>query len=397
MQSNGSGGINKFNLVLSIIIAFAAWFYVVYNINPTMSKTYRDVPVKVVGTSELKANDMAVESLSFDTIDVSVKGRRSQLNRLKTSDIKVTADVSDAGKGENTIAVNVELPSGLTLRSQSETSIEINVQDRVTKKVVARAVFKDDSDGEPYTVDQSSSEVEVSGARSLVEKVSYVQLPLNSTKVTSSDKTFSVNAVPVDSSGNRVERVTCDPKKVSVTAVNATTKEVTLNVKVKDSGSDEYTRTYTAPHTVFIKGRASDIKDITSIDTKTIDISDVTQSQKIALTYDLPDGVEIANESIGQTLNVKVVQSASKTYTIKSSQIEVRNLGDGLSANVSDDVKVTVRGSSDQLDSLSSGSISAYVDASGLSAGTHSLTVHVSAGDVKNVSADPSSVTVTIQ
>ena len=40
-------GINKVNLVLSIVIAFAAWVYVVYSINPTVSKTYTDIPLTV--------------------------------------------------------------------------------------------------------------------------------------------------------------------------------------------------------------------------------------------------------------------------------------------------------------------------------------------------------------
>ena len=60
MQSNetSSKKINKLNLVLSVAIAFASWLYVVYSINPTISRTYTNIPVTVANSKTLAKNDL---------------------------------------------------------------------------------------------------------------------------------------------------------------------------------------------------------------------------------------------------------------------------------------------------------------------------------------------------
>ena len=62
MQSNetNSKKINKLNLVLSVAIAFASWLYVVYSINPTISRTYTNIPVTVANTKTIDKKDIEV-------------------------------------------------------------------------------------------------------------------------------------------------------------------------------------------------------------------------------------------------------------------------------------------------------------------------------------------------
>ena len=78
MQNNEANKkkINKLNLALSIAIAFAAWLYVVYSINPTISRTYANIPVTVSNSNALAKNDLAVSKMDTERISVTVVGRR---------------------------------------------------------------------------------------------------------------------------------------------------------------------------------------------------------------------------------------------------------------------------------------------------------------------------------
>ena len=69
-RNNKIKSINKLSLVISILISIIAWFYVVYNINPTMSRTYRDIPVTILGEDVLEENNLAVASLDNEYIDI---------------------------------------------------------------------------------------------------------------------------------------------------------------------------------------------------------------------------------------------------------------------------------------------------------------------------------------
>ena len=124
MQSNetSSKKINKLNLALSVAIAFASWLYVVYSINPTISRTYTNIPVTVANSKTLAKNDLAVSKLDTEKISVTLVGRRSAINELKKSDIVATVNASNAGKGENSMAVQVSVPGAISVKSQSESN-----------------------------------------------------------------------------------------------------------------------------------------------------------------------------------------------------------------------------------------------------------------------------------
>ena len=111
--------INKMNLILSIVIAFAAWVYVVYNVNPTMTRTYKGINVNVAGQSELTNNGDAVSSVADGKVDVKLRARRSVLDDISAKDIQASVDVSQLKPGTNTVTVNVVVPDSVKLTSQS--------------------------------------------------------------------------------------------------------------------------------------------------------------------------------------------------------------------------------------------------------------------------------------
>ena len=97
----------KINIILSLIIAFCGWLYVMYNVDPTTTRTFRNVSITYSNEKDLEAKGIALKSADKKSVEIEVEGHRSELNKMDDSDIKVRADLSDAGKGENTLSLHV--------------------------------------------------------------------------------------------------------------------------------------------------------------------------------------------------------------------------------------------------------------------------------------------------
>ena len=399
MQNNDSNKkkINKINLALSIAIAFAAWLYVVYSINPTITRTYSNIPITVVNSRSLAKNDLAVSKMDTDKVSVTLVGRRSAINELKKSDVAATVNAANAGKGENTMAVQVTAPGAITVKSQSESSISVTVEDLEVKKVSSYTTYKDDQEGEPVVKKNSNKEVEVQGAASLVKNVDSVKLELDANKVTDKAKEFSVAATPVDGSGHKIDFLTTDPGKVSVTAYKGEIKIVKLKVKVINTQDGSVSRTYSVPNTIVVKGRSKDIKDLTEISSKDMDISDISETKDVDIDYDLPEGVSIANESRHIKLKVKVSTSSSKTVSVPASSININNVVSGHTATANSGVNVVVTGNQEKLTSVTASSFVISIDAGGLGVGQHTVTAYLTNNSGMTASLQNAQITISIQ
>ncbi len=303
---------NKVNIALSLLIAICGWIYVMYNVDPTTTRTFKDVPVTFTHEDVLTSQGIALKSTNNSKITVTVEGKRSSINKMSADDVQAVADLSEAGKGENTIDLTIKIPSKISVVSESESSITVNVESLDTKEVPARVEYKTESssDSEPILDENSKEMFIVSGAKSLVSKVKYVRIPVEEAKLSTTSKTFNVSLEAVDNKGDVLSHVTVRPAKTSVTVSKGVTKEVTLKVKVKNPDDENYKRIYQVPDTVTIKGTQSAVDEIESITTEEIDLSEITSAGTIPIECILPDGVQLANDSLELKLTVNVTKKS---------------------------------------------------------------------------------------
>ncbi len=303
---------NKVNIALSLLIAICGWIYVMYNVDPTTTRTFKDVPVTFTHEDVLTSQGIALKSTNNSKITVTVEGKRSSINKMSADDVQAVADLSEAGKGENTIDLSIKIPSKISVVSESESSITVNVESLDTKEVPARVEYKTESssDSEPILDENSKEMFIVSGAKSLVSKVKYVRIPVEEAKLSTTSKTFNVSLEAVDNKGDVLSHVTVRPAKTSVTVSKGVTKEVTLKVKVKNPDDENYKRIYQVPDTVTIKGTQSAVDEVESITTEEVDLSEITSAGTIPIECILPDGVQLANDSLELKLTVNVTKKS---------------------------------------------------------------------------------------
>lgn len=134
MTENRRSTINRLNIIISLVIAFAAWVYVVYNFAPMKEVTYYNVPIDYVGEETLEYRGYQLEEALEKKIDVTLKIRRIDFTKISEDSIEVRADVSEAVEGNNGISLEVIPPEESYAVSTSTKSVSVKVGQFSTDK-----------------------------------------------------------------------------------------------------------------------------------------------------------------------------------------------------------------------------------------------------------------------
>lgn len=366
----------KVNVILSLVIAFCGWLYVMYNVDPTTTRVYKDVPITYSHEKALEANEIAIRSTNRKTIEVHVQGRRSVLNKIKEGDITARGNLSDVGKGENTVHLTVHTPSKVSVVSQSESSVTVNTEEVETRSVTGRTEYAVETNGttEPIATAVSSDSFEVSGAKSLVKSVKYVRIPVEEAKLSTKARTYSVSVVPIDSKGDEISHLKVSPGRASVTAVKGQTKTVTLKTQVTNPDNDDYLRTYELPDSVVIKGSQKAVAKVDSITTENVDLRNVTESGRISVSCVLPEGITLANDSLDLAMTVNVTKYQTKQIKIPTESITVKNLNSRYRVTYNDSsVYLKVIDTGSRIKDVNADDFSVSINANGLKTGEYEL------------------------
>ena len=390
----------KGNLIISLILAVALWMYVVGEMNPTTSKIFRDIPITLMNEQTLTDQDLAVVGISAESLNLTLTGKRSDIGRIKSTDISAYVDLTDAGEGDNQLTVSLHVPSTVDVKDQNVNKVTVTVEKRVDEEKEIRVVYNGDSntETEPTTTLIDPATVTVSGSKSRVDQVAYVMAQVNIEDITENEASIVARLTPVDKSGEEVENVTLSEQKARIQSVLLYTKSVKLEVPINDEKDDGYERTTKAPDTILIKGNKEIVDAVETISTETVDISQILENESVELTPILPEGVEVAEGSPKLILTVSVKSNlSSKEFKFSGSEVQL-TADDGVEAAVATKtITVTVEGTESEISGIRKSDISLTADASGLDEGTNSIPLNVNCSkDYTNISASPEQLKVTI-
>lgn len=396
---------NKLNLLISFILAFALWFYVVGQTNPETRKTYREIPIMLINEQTLADNGLAVLDVSDDYMRVTVSGKRDVINKLSKADISATVDLADASDGKNMLSVSLRIPDNVEVVNQSLDKIEVNTEERVTRTRDVRVKYTGTyPDGEePSTIKTDPENIRVSGAKSLVDKVAYVKAEISAETVTEDLTSSTCPLTAVTKSGVAVQNVSLSSDKCKVTSIIYRTKEVDLKIPVKDKSSDGYNRTVSYPDTVNIKGPAGILGSLDFVTAEEVNITDVTENEKIPVKLILPEGVQPAESTSDIMLTVKVSKSKKKSsaaknvksFTFTEDDVELRNAGESDISLDQESLEVQVTGTEEQLAAIRSSDIVLYIDMSSMEADAEDAEITAECGKkCSDIAVIPSKVTL---
>lgn len=361
--------------VAAVVLALAVWSRVYIDTNPV---EVRVLNFELVVTAPEGKTLMNVVP---PRVAVTLEGLQRSLNRLNQSEIEIRPDLSLLPDGVSVIPIEYESPdSGISVKDINPKELTVDLDTLSSKNVqvgvVARGTPNDEyEEGQPQVGDAS---VNVTGAKRLVDKVQYASAEIDISGARSA-VSATVTLSPKDAQGEDVAGVQLDPATVAVT-VPLTKRPPSKAVPVKYSvtGTPKHgyqvgkvTVTPSAVRFRAISGVADEIDSITL--SRAIDVSGRDASFTQNVTLQIPPNV-IYEDAMQVSVRVEIVEDVvQKVFTIP---VQPRNVGVQLRWDISPvTVKVVLSGRSDVMAGISESSIEAYVDAEGLSEGSHNPVV----------------------
>ena len=120
------------HVVLSVVIAFALWSYVISVVSPESEETFYDIPV-TYSNDVLEERGLMIVS-ETPTVTLRLKGNRSDLNDLNASNITILVDLASIqAPGTQMLGYKVNFPgnipsNAITPLSQNPNILQLNVK-----------------------------------------------------------------------------------------------------------------------------------------------------------------------------------------------------------------------------------------------------------------------------
>lgn len=361
-----------FDKIIAVVIALILWVYVVNVINPSSSTTITGVPVQLLNQEVLATSNLAIAGTDQYTVDVVIEGARSDILAVEGDDITANADLFGLGKGQNYLTVTVSVPEKITVKEIKSARIAVFIDElvKVSKPVVMQISYTNKG-YEAGGVSIAPAAVDVIGAKSIVDKVSYVRVILSEERLKEEATTMEYSAEAVDNEGNIVENVRLSSAYINVTASLYSTKIVPLEVPIEGELAENIDLiNQDIPKSVKIKGPTETLKNIQAIRATPIQIEGLTEDSTIPVLPILPEGVELAEDSMNLSAIFKVSPVTEVSFDYSAKDIWIYNIPKGYKVDVLvDKVTVTARGDQAIISVLQSTDLQPAVNASSLGIG----------------------------
>lgn len=375
-------------LFISLFISIFIFIIVdqkIISLSNQSAEVLRDQKVNVTYNEE----QYVVEGLP-ETVDVTLIGSKADLYIAKQSAVgSVNIDLTnlkpgthkvnikyDLGKSEIDYSVNPNVATVIIYEKKSDTrslSYDVVNSDKLSNTLVVNSVKLD------------TDEVTIRGAEYKIKQVATVKALIDVANITNKaagKQTLNdINLKAYDSDGNVVE-VEFVPDRISAEVeISSPSKKVPLNfvptgtmTRGKSIGGYTFSQ-----NSVTIYGDNETLDSIETVDV-VVDISKVNSDTTFKAEIKKPSGVKTLSDNY-VTVTLTVTDSSSEPVRFSNIPISGINVGPGLVAQPIDKdneyITVEAQGASSVLSSLDKSDITAYVDLSGLEAGTYTRPVQV--------------------
>ena len=373
-------GHNILPKIVSVILAFILWFYVMTVESPIHQEVFRGIPIQVLLPS---SGELSIYSGYNVTVDVTVSGKKSDLNQISAESFKATADATAYTQaGKYSVPVEIQVPGGFNLVDKSVNLLSVYLDAKATTSVPVQIKLTEYTLAEGLElggdtdIDKSASEVFLSGPKSILDTIETALVTIPCGNVSSSIRA-SGNVQLLDTYGSVVSNpyVSVGTSTVDVRIPVYMSKDIGLRVDFKNGLLNELNSTVNlSPDSVKVRGPVEILSGLENQIIATIDEKSLT-SEKLSIPLSLPEDVTCVDGI--QTVDVTITHNGTitKSFTVGDIKVEnPENLKYSLSLNT---VNVTLRGKPEDIARVTAEDITLTVDMSELKAGAGSVTLPV--------------------
>lgn len=367
-----------YSMILSVVVAFGLWLYVVNNVSQESEETFYNIPVALEGEAVLEEKNLMITNQSASAVSLKLSGSRSDLNKVNSSNITVKANLATIYEpGERigltySISFPGDVPSNaFVVETKNPSTIYFDVDTRRTKEVPVTIQWTG-SRSEDYIYDTENAvldyaTVSITGPAEVADQIDHaliqVDLTGRSESMSESFRYTLCNAVsePVDAQSivTNVEEVHVDLKIQRI-------KEIRLVAEVIYGGGANELNTLVKvePEMIRLSGSDAILTEIGDTYTVcTINLAEIEKSQELKYALSIPDGVNNITGVTEAVVNVRFSGLSTREFTVDN--FKLINVPEGLEAEImNSSLTVKVRGAASEISLLTAEDITAVVDLS---------------------------------
>ena len=289
-------GQNTTMKLFSIIFALLLFSYVRNEVDPETTETLKGIPVRYDNVLYLKDNDLVLMSPNELTVNVTLKGKTSDMRNIRKEAIVAYVDFKNTEAGEQKIPIFINvLDKGIRAEKFEPDSAIFKIDEKINKNMKVN-INTVGSLAKDYVLGKMSTEteVEVTGAKSVIDTIDKLVCTVNISGI--SETTILTEKVMVyNKNQEEVDDVTINPEKIEVGI--PVLKTETVPIKIRPFGNSDKvneSQIVVDPNAVLIKGNSAVINKVREISTVPFNIKDLEKGP-ISIKLDLPEGVSLVD------------------------------------------------------------------------------------------------------
>lgn len=341
------------------------------------TQTLEDVPIQV----EIDDEKYVVSGIP-DTVTVTLQGPVSLVTPVAVRrNFEVFVNLEDLEEGTHLVPIEYNgIPSKINVYIEPE-EIEVIIEERASKEFTTNVDLINRDKIEPgfeiANVYAEPSTVELVGSKSAIERAAIVKAYVDVTGISESQTIDNVPIKVYDNEGNELN-VRVNPPTLKITLdVKSPNKTVPISLKTENELPEGIRLTSMDLETEEVQVFASEdyLANLEELETKSIDLSSITESGSIEVELASSEQIRKLNQS---SVKVNVEIEEKEERVMEDIPISTENQPGDLEIELdATTISVTLTGFPSILDEISESDIEAFVNLSGLSSGTHEVPLSI--------------------
>ena len=382
---------NKFVVgLISLLLAFGLWSYVVNNVSKEDTMLLEKVPVVFQNEGALENHGLILTEGTGQTVDLTITGNRNEIMKLHSGNVAVVVNLSqlyDAGR--QSLQYTVHYPAEVNSSSFTHTADQNRVVvtlENLLHVSLPLVVEYSGSPAEGYRIFEETealnsisgapiSTIRVSGPASVVRNMAKAVVAVDLEGMNQSLRSQPYSFTLCDAAGDPVEvpdvtLVTTNESEVEVSLTIQGYKFIPFTANIIDGkGATLDTSSIVFdPQGITITGSDEALAAVDSINLGDIDLGQYLTDTELTLPINLPEGTTSLTEEVEATVKISFPELMTKTFTITN--IQAVNVPAGMIPEViTSSITVTVRGPKTVVEKMTEASFTVSADFGKLSIG----------------------------
>lgn len=389
--------------LLAFVFSVLLWIIIMNIEDPVDERTFSGIQVTVTHP-EIVTNPGNTYQILDDsrTVSVTVKAKRSILNKIKTDDIRATADMKNLDvRTRSLIPIDISIPSYAGRFEATANPINLRVSIELGKSETFPITAT--SSGTPrdgYQVGElkaNPEKIKISGPESVIDSIDKV-VALVDVSGQSKDEEKEAELILYDNNGKIVDSTQIENNlgdeglKVKITMLQTKSIPVEFDTSLIGTASGyHFSGISIQPESIQIVGTEEQLETVDSIEIPAEELAEDGLDQTIEKTVDianyLPYWAKTDQDSAGGVpivIKIQVEKFGTKTVEFPYNSIALLNAPKDYKVSYAEqgDLEIVVRGSKEDLDdfTLEKGSVSINLNDC-KTAGTYNVPIQVTLPD----------------